>query len=91
MAATPRPWQRGSEHVAPQQGQLFQADQLDLLGEAISIQGHEGVMSFVKRTAQRVFDNDDPQAKIDGIEYGREHAHIGFRSGDNERAYALLV
>src|SRR5689334_16756620 len=43
------------------------------------------IVTFIRRTADRVFRDDDPVAIIDRCKSGRQHTHIGLRSGDDER------
>jgi hypothetical protein len=41
-------------------------------------------VTFIRRAANRVADENDPKAGVNGIEDGRQHADIGFRAADDE-------
>lgn len=60
-------------------------DGLDLLRETLVIDGEQRVVSCIRRTSQRVGDENDTIAEIDRSKHRRHNTHIGFTAGDDQR------
>jgi len=63
--------------LLPQRRQLLGLDQFDLLGKAVAVERHQGVVAGIERAAQRVLHDHDTKAEIDGIQHRRQHADVG--------------
>jgi len=82
----------GRPHGASRQSpiNLFKPKQLDLIGEARAVEGHQGVVALVGRTAKTVLDHDCAIPMVDSIEHRRQHADIRLRPRDDEAADFLF-
>src|SRR3954453_23815850 len=58
--------------------------------KAGAIPRHERIVADIGRAAQRILDNDDPKAEIDGAQDRREHADVRLCPGDDDRADSLV-
>ena len=64
---------------------------LHLVGEALAIEGHEGIVGLVAGAAQGIDRQHDAKAQIDRRHHGRQHAHIGLAAGHDQGADSLAT
>jgi hypothetical protein len=74
----------------PSTQNYFNFCRFELNVETLIEQPNQRIMTLIRRTADRVLCNDDPVAIIDRGKNGGQQAHIGLRTGNNERVDLAL-
>ena len=74
----------------PSTQNCFNFCRFELDVETLIEQPNQRIVALIRRTADGVLCNDDPVAIIDRGKNGGQHAHIGLRTGNNERVDLAL-
>ena len=48
-------------------------------------------MPFIEGATESIFYHYCPETQINSVEHGGQHAHVGFRTGDNKGFDAFIV